>query len=136
MYKCIKQQSTLLVELYGSETLSPILRGKSRLWVFENRFLRRMFGSKRDDNGEWRRHHNEELNSLYRSPNIVRVNGTYYEVPDCGVFSTHHFHPSRVQTFASGTCFQISLACEPPLLQETLLHNHIAQLVILLFYIV
>ena len=33
----------------------------------------RIFGSKRDDNGEWRRLHNEELHSLYRSPNIVRV---------------------------------------------------------------
>jgi hypothetical protein len=27
-----------------------------------------------DENGEWRRLHNEELHSLYRSPNIVRVN--------------------------------------------------------------
>ena len=25
-----------------------------------------------DENGEWRRLHNEELHSLYRSPNIVR----------------------------------------------------------------
>ena len=33
----------------------------------------RIFGPKRDDNGEWRRLHNEELHSLYRSPNIVRV---------------------------------------------------------------
>ena len=33
----------------------------------------RIFGPKRDDNGEWRRLHNEELYSLYRSPNIVRV---------------------------------------------------------------
>ena len=32
-----------------------------------------MFGPKRDGNGEWRRLHNEELHSLYRSPNIVRV---------------------------------------------------------------
>ena len=30
-------------------------------------------GSKRDENGEWRRLHNEELHSLYRLPNIVRV---------------------------------------------------------------
>ena len=33
----------------------------------------RMFGSKSDENGEWRRFHNEELHSLYCSPNIVRV---------------------------------------------------------------
>ena len=37
------------------------------------RILRRIFGPKRDENGEWRRLHNEELHSLYRSPNIVRV---------------------------------------------------------------
>ena len=35
--------------------------------------LRRIFGPKGDENGEWRRLHNEELHSLYRSPNIVRV---------------------------------------------------------------
>ena len=32
-----------------------------------------IFGSKRYEKGEWRRLHNEELHSLYRSPNIVRV---------------------------------------------------------------
>ena len=42
--------------------------------MFENRVLRRMFGPKRDGiTGEWRKLHNEELNSLYSSPNIVRV---------------------------------------------------------------
>ena len=41
--------------------------------VSMNRILRLIFGPKRDENGEWRRLHNEELNSLYRSPNIVRV---------------------------------------------------------------
>ena len=35
--------------------------------------LRRIFGPERDENGEWRRLHNQELHSLYRSPNIVRV---------------------------------------------------------------
>ena len=44
-----------------------------RLRVFKNSILRRIFGPKRDENGEWRRFHNEELHSLCRSPNIVRV---------------------------------------------------------------
>jgi len=40
----------------------------------ENRVLRRIFGPKRDEvTGEWRELHNEELNVLYSSPNIVRV---------------------------------------------------------------
>jgi len=42
--------------------------------VFDNRVLRRIFGPKRDEvKGEWRKLHNEELNDLYCSPNIVRV---------------------------------------------------------------
>ena len=45
-----------------------------RLRVFENRGLRRTFGAKRDEvTGEWRKLHNEELNDLYCSPNIVQV---------------------------------------------------------------
>ena len=59
-----------------STMLSPwslTLREESRLRVFENRILMRIFGPKRDENGEWRRLHNEELYSLYHSPNIVRV---------------------------------------------------------------
>ena len=42
--------------------------------MFENVVFRRIFGSRRDEvTGEWRRLHNEELNVLYSSPNIVRV---------------------------------------------------------------
>ena len=63
----------LLVVLYGSETMSLALREECRLRVFENRILRQIFGPKRDENGEWRRLHNEELHSLHRSPNIVKV---------------------------------------------------------------
>jgi hypothetical protein len=69
IYKTIK----LPVVLYGCEAWSLTLREERRLRVFENRILRRIFGHKRDVNGEWRRLHNEELHSLYRSPNIVRV---------------------------------------------------------------
>ena len=42
--------------------------------VFDNRVLRRIFGPKGDEvTEEWRKLHNEELNNLYSSPNIVRV---------------------------------------------------------------
>jgi hypothetical protein len=50
------------------------MREEHRLRVFENRVLRRIFGPKRDEvTGEWRRLHNEDLNVLYSSPNIIRV---------------------------------------------------------------
>jgi hypothetical protein len=50
------------------------LREERRLRVFENRALRRIVGPKRDEEtGKWRKLHNEELNDLYCSPNIVRV---------------------------------------------------------------
>jgi hypothetical protein len=50
------------------------LREERRLRVFENRVLKRIFGLKRDEvKGEWRKLHNEELNDLYCSPNIIRV---------------------------------------------------------------
>jgi hypothetical protein len=42
--------------------------------VFENRVLRRMFASKRDQMiGGWRKLHNEELHNLYSLPSIVRM---------------------------------------------------------------
>ena len=64
----------LPVVLYGCETWSLILREERKLKVFENMVLRRIFGPRRDEvTGEWRRLHNEELNDLYSSPNIVRV---------------------------------------------------------------
>ena len=50
---------------YSCEAWSLPLREERRLRVFENRILRRIFGPKREANGE--------LHSLYHSPNIVRV---------------------------------------------------------------
>jgi hypothetical protein len=64
----------LPVVLYGCESCSLTVREERRLRVFENRVLRRVFGPKRDEvTGEWRKLHNEELNSLYPLPKIVRV---------------------------------------------------------------
>ena len=51
--------------MYGCEAWSLTLREERKL---------RIFGPRRDEvTGEWRRLHNEELNDLYSSPNIVRV---------------------------------------------------------------
>ena len=64
----------LSVVLYGCETWSLTLRREKKLRVFENMVLRRIFVPRRDEvTGEFRRLHNEELNDLYCSPNIVRV---------------------------------------------------------------
>jgi hypothetical protein len=49
------------------------LKEEHRLKVFENRELRRIFGPKRQEDGSWRKLHNDELQSLYSSLNIVRV---------------------------------------------------------------
>ena len=49
------------------------IKGGMQRRVFENRILRRIFGTKRDENGEWRRLNNEEIPSLYRSSKIFRV---------------------------------------------------------------
>jgi hypothetical protein len=59
---------------YGCEIWSLILREERRLKVSENKVLRRIFGTKRDEvTGYWRKLHKEELNDLYSSPNMVRV---------------------------------------------------------------
>ena len=50
------------------------MREERKLRVFENMVLSRIYRPRRDEvTGEWRRLHNEELNDLYSSPNIVRV---------------------------------------------------------------
>ena len=64
----------LPVVLYGCEAWSLTLREERKLRLFENIVLRRIFGPRRDEvTGKWRRLHNEELNDLYSSPNILRV---------------------------------------------------------------
>jgi hypothetical protein len=62
----------LPVVLYGCETWSLTLREEHRPRVFENRVLR-LYGPKREEDGLWRKLHNDELHSLYSSSNIVRV---------------------------------------------------------------
>jgi hypothetical protein len=63
----------LSVILYGCETWSLTFREERRLRVFENRVLKRIFWPKRGEEVSWRKFHNDELHSLYSSPNIVRM---------------------------------------------------------------
>ena len=63
-----------MVLVFGCGTWSLTLREERKLRVYGNIVLRRIFRPRRDEvMGEWRRLHNEELNDLYSSPNIVRV---------------------------------------------------------------
>ena len=60
--------------LCGCETWSLTLWEERKLRMFKNMVLRGIFGLRRDEvTGDWRKLHNEELNDLYSSPNIVRV---------------------------------------------------------------
>jgi hypothetical protein len=70
----IKIHKTVIlpVVLYGCETWSLASREEHGLRVFEDRVLR-IFGPKREEDGLCRKLHNDELHSLYSSPNIVRV---------------------------------------------------------------
>jgi hypothetical protein len=72
----IKIYTTIIlpVVLYGCETWSLNIKNEHRLWVFENRVLRRIFGPRRDEvTGDWRKLHSEELHNFYSSPNIIRM---------------------------------------------------------------
>ena len=71
----IKLYNTIILSvlLCGCETWTLALKEECMLRVFENRIMRRIFGPKTSENGEWRRLYSEELSSLYRSFNIGRV---------------------------------------------------------------
>jgi hypothetical protein len=59
--------------LYGCETWCFTLREEHRLRVLESRMFRMIFRPKREEDGSWRKLHNDELHSLYSSPNIFRM---------------------------------------------------------------
>jgi hypothetical protein len=51
-----------------------IVTHEHRLTAFENRVLKKVFGTKRKEvTGEWRKFHNEELYPLYSLPDIIRL---------------------------------------------------------------
>jgi hypothetical protein len=64
----------MLVDSYGCKPWFLTSIEECRQRVFENRVLGRILGPKRDEvRGEWRRLHEEELYTLYSSPDIIRV---------------------------------------------------------------
>jgi hypothetical protein len=63
----------LPVVIYECDTWSLALREEHRLRGFENTVLRKIFGPKREEDRSWRKFHNDDLHSLYSSPNIARV---------------------------------------------------------------
>ena len=63
----------LPVIVYECETWSLTLREERRLGAFDNRVMRRFELNRDELTWEWRKLHNEELNDLCFSPNIVRV---------------------------------------------------------------
>jgi len=76
IFKNLKIYRTIILPVVfcGCEAWSLTLREGRELGVFENMALRRIFGLRRNEEmGECRRLHNEELNDLYTTPNIVRV---------------------------------------------------------------
>jgi hypothetical protein len=60
--------------LYGREAWSLTFREEHRPRVFENRVLRRIFGTMEDEvTRDWRTLSNEELHNLHSSPSILRM---------------------------------------------------------------
>ena len=59
--------------LYSYETWYLTVKEGAQLEHLKTRFWDKFSGPKKDENGQWKRLHNEELHSLYRSPNTVRM---------------------------------------------------------------
>ena len=92
----------LLALLLGCETWSFTVMEESRLRVFENRVLRRIFGPNMDEvTRQWRKIYNEELNDLYPSPNIFLV--IKHRRNMCGAFSTYGGEKRCIQGYGGET---------------------------------
>ena len=72
--------------------------------AFENRILRRIFGSRMDKvTGEWRKLNNGKLNDLHSSRNIIRVNKQIEKNEMGGACSTYRGEERCIQVFGGET---------------------------------
>jgi hypothetical protein len=58
-------KTVILPVLHECENWSLNLREEHRLRIFENRVLRRIFGPNREEDGSWRKLHNDELHRIF-----------------------------------------------------------------------
>ena len=68
--------AVVLVTIVCTAIVSALPQQSCKYSYYQQSLLRSQFytfDQERDENGEWRRLHNEELYSLYRTPNVVRV---------------------------------------------------------------
>ena len=73
-FEIIDGAQIILKSQNEATTWTLTLREEKRLQVFESKVLRKIYGSKRDDEtGEWRRLHNGELHELYGKPDVMRI---------------------------------------------------------------
>ena len=97
--------------LYGFKTWSLTFWKEHRLRVFKNRMLRRIFGPKKDKvRGEWRKLHNEELNDLYSSSNIVYLSGFFNS---CRRLPETKRHSSLFLHWSGSKFLIVMVACTP-----------------------
>ena len=57
----------------GCGKWSHALTEEQRQRIFQNRILRKIFGTKWNENGKWIKLHDEEVHTLYHSHNMIRV---------------------------------------------------------------
>jgi hypothetical protein len=72
----IKIQRTIILPVVscGYETWSLTIKEEHRMLVFEDRVMGNIYGPKREEvNGDLRKLHNEEVNDLCSSQNIIHV---------------------------------------------------------------
>jgi len=61
----------ITVALYADGTWATIKSNERKLEMLERKILRKIFGSKRNNEGEYEIRNNEELKNLYDEANIV-----------------------------------------------------------------